>query len=511
MTLSTRRLSARRLRRAFIRTAACGLLLALPACHIPSLRPAVAGLTLPDNIGEASSPTSSAELPAQQFYTDPILVGLIELALAGNQELKALNEEVQIANNEVLARSGAYLPSVGLEAGGGFERSSEFLPIGQAERQLEYRPGKKFPDPLPRVRLGAALNWQVDIWRELRNARDAAVQRYYAAGERRNAFANRLVADVADNYFGLLALDQRLQVIDQTVTLQEQSLKLAEARKEAGRGTELAVQRFQAEVRKNQSEKLVVRQEIVEVENRVNVLAGRFPQPVERTAGSFLDLSVAGLNVGLPAQLLANRPDIRRAERELDAAGLDVLVARARFFPRLDVTAGIGYEAFNPKYLFDPGAFVANAAGGFVAPFVNRRAIQAEYLNANARQLQVLYTYQQTVLDAFREVVTQVSAAENYRKSIEIKRQQLKALEASVEAATSLFQNARAEYIEVLFAQRDLLDARTELIDRKRRQLSAVVNAYQALGGGNVSASTGSQPQTQGQMAAPLSAALPGP
>jgi outer membrane protein TolC len=260
---------------------------------------------------------------------------------------------------------------------------------------------------------------------------------------------------------------------------------LAVARKNAGRGTELAVQRFQAEVRKNQSEKLVVRQEIVEVENRVNVLVGRFPQPVERTAGNFLDLTVPAVSVGLPAQLLANRPDIRRAERELAAAGLDVLVARARFFPRLDITAGVGWEAFNPRYLFDPGAFIAGAAGGFVAPFINRRAIQADYLTANARQLQALYNYQQVVLDAFREVATQVSAAENYRTSIEIKRQQLQALVASVDAASQLFQNARAEYIEVLFAQRDLQDARTETVERKRRQLSAIVNAYQALGGGS--------------------------
>ncbi|MFO0848758.1 MAG: TolC family protein [Gemmataceae bacterium] len=429
--------------------------------------------------------TSSAQLPAQEFYTDPALVGLINQALAGNQELKALNEEVQIASNEVLARRGAYLPTVGLEAGGGFERNSQFTPLGAAERQLEYLPGRNFPDPVPRVRLGAGLNWQIDIWRELRNARDAAIQRYYAAIERRSAFVTRLIADVADNYFGLLALDQRLTVLDQTIAIQEQSLELAVARKNAGRGTELAVQRFQAEVRKNQSEKLVVRQEIVEVENRINVLVGRFPQPVERTAGNFLDLTVPAVSVGLPAQLLANRPDIRRAERELAAAGLDVLVARARFFPRLDITAGVGWEAFNPRYLFDPGAFIANAAGGFVAPFVNRRAIQADYLTANARQLQALYNYQQVVLDAFREVVTQVSAAENYRTSIEIKQQQLQALVASVDAASQLFQNARAEYIEVLFAQRDLQDARTETVERKRRQLSAIVNAYQALGGGS--------------------------
>lgn len=424
-------------------------------------------------------------MPVQQFYNDPALVGLITQAFDGNQELRGLNEEVTIASNEVFARTGAYLPSIDLEANGGLERSSLFTPLGAAERRLESLPGQPFPDPVPRIRLGALLNWHLDIWRELRNARDAAIQRYDAAVERRNAYLTRLVGDIADNYYRLLALDQRLEVLDQTIAIQEQSLTVAIDRKEAGRDTELPVERFRAEVRKNQSEKLVVRQEIVEVENRINFLAGRFPQPVERTAGDFLGLNLSAVKAGLPAQLLLNRPDLRQAERELDAAGLDVLVARAHFFPRLDIAAAVGFEAFNPKYLFDSGAFVANMIGGAVTPFINRRAIQAEYASANARQLQAVYNYQQVVLDAFTEVVNQMSAAENYRKSVEVKMQQLQALEASVDVATKLFQNARVEYIEVLYSQRDLRDARTVLIETKRRQLSALVNAYRALGGGS--------------------------
>jgi outer membrane protein, multidrug efflux system len=189
--------------------------------------------------------------------------------------------------------------------------------------------------------------------------------------------------------------------------------------------------------------------------------------------------------LGLPSQLLHNRPDIRQAERELVAAGLDVKVARAHFFPRLDITAGVGYEAFNPKYLFmTPDALIYNAAGNLVAPLINKKAIRAEYRSANARQLQSVYNYQRVVLNALTEVVNRVSKVENYRKSIEIKKQQLESLEASVESASKLFQNARAEYIEVLFAQRDLLEARLVLIETKKEQLSAVVNTYQALGGG---------------------------
>lgn len=181
---------------------------------------------------------------------------------------------------------------------------------------------------------------------------------------------------------------------------------------------------------------------------------------------------------------MQNRPDIRQAERDLEAAGLDIQVARANFFPKVIITGGVGYESFNPKYLFNPEALVANVAGSLVAPLLNKKAIQAEYMTANAKQLQAVYNYQRVVLNAFTEVVNRMAMVENYSRSIEVKKLQLKALEASVASASDLFQNARVEYVEVLLAQRDLMDARTVLIETKKEQLSAIVNAYQALGGG---------------------------
>jgi multidrug efflux system outer membrane protein len=466
----------------------------LPACKIPPLRSAIPGPPLPESYrsttndsgqtSNASTQTAACVPSVQSFYTDPALLRLIDQAISGNQELKILNEEVQIAANEVRARRGAIFPAVTLGGGGGFDRNSAFMPLGAAERQLTYPTNRNFPDPVPRIGLGAVLNWQVDIWRELRNARDAAIARLVAASERRNAFVNRLVADVADNYYQLLALDSRIIVIDQTIALQEESLKVAIALKEAGRATQLAVQRFQAEVRRNQSEKLLVRQEQVEVENRINFLVGRYPVPVERTASDYTEITIIPPQVGLPAQLLQLRPDIRQAERELAAAGLDVLVARARFFPRLDITAGLGWEAFNPRYLFDPGSFVANAAGALVVPFINRAAIQADYQSANARQLQAVYNYQRVILEAFAEVVTQLNAVENFQRSVDLRKRQLEAQAASVDSATKLFQAVRVEYSEVLFAQRDLLNARLDLIDTKRRQIAAAIAVYRALGGG---------------------------
>src|SRR5262249_56909328 len=129
-------------------------------------------------------------------------------------------------------RPGTSLPFVAGGASAGRDKPSLFTPLGAAEEQLEYFPGKHFPDPLPNFQLGLNLFWQLDIWRELRNARDAAAQRYFAASERRNYFVTRLVAEIAENYYGLMALDKRLQTLDNIIELQEQSLKLAQATKE---------------------------------------------------------------------------------------------------------------------------------------------------------------------------------------------------------------------------------------------------------------------------------------
>ncbi len=478
--------NAKSMKNAVATAIACSVLLFLPGCKfIPQLRPAIQGPCLPDSFNGATSPDNSALIGSADFFNDPKLVSLINQAMMGNQNLKILAENVAIANNEVLRRRGAYLPFVTLGTGASLNKYSANTVEGADNLQDITPQGTNFPSPLPNFLVAGDVSWQVDIWKQLRNARDVQVFRYFGTAEGRNYAITRLIADIADNYYQLMALDKKLENLDRTIVLQEQSLQMSKAKKEFAKGTELAVQRFQAEVRRNQSEKLIIRQDIIETENRINFLVGRFPQPVDRDSGQFFDLSLPMLQVGVPADLLLNRRDIVQAERELAANGIDVRVARANFYPKLFITAGVGYEAYNTKYLFiTPESLIYNAAGNLVAPLINRSAIKADYFNANARQLQAVYEYQRTVLNAFTEVINFISKVQNYSTSLGLKRQQLTSLEASVSAATNLFQNARVEYMDVLFAQRDLRDARMVYIETKQQQLSATVNAYQALGGG---------------------------
>jgi NodT family efflux transporter outer membrane factor (OMF) lipoprotein len=466
---------------------AFSILLVLPGCGIPQLRKPDPAPVPPQTFNGATSPDNSAQIGPAAFFNDPRLTSLIDQALFSNQQLRILAQDIAIANNEVLRRRGTYLPFVSFGAGASLDKLSTYTPAGADLSQIVSPAGQPFPNPLPDFLVAANVSWQIDIWRQLRNARDAAGLQYLGTIDGRNYVVTRLVAEIAENYYKLMALDKQLETLDRTIALQEQSLEIAKAQKEGARGTELGVQRFLAEVRKNQSQKLIIRQDIIETENRINFLVGRYPQPVERVSAAFLDLNLHALSVGVPSQLLQNRPDIRQAERELAAAGLDVRVARANFYPKLTITSGVGYEAFNTKYLFfTPESLIYGVAGGVVAPLVNKKAIQADYLNANAKQLQSLYEYQRAILNAFTEVVNRVSKVQNYSQSIEIKKQQLASLEAAVDVATKLFQAARVDitYLDVLIAQRDRNEARIVLIDTKQEQLSAIVNAYQALGGG---------------------------
>ena len=460
-------------------------LLVLPSCGIPQLRCAKPPQPMPDNFKDMAATESPPQLQWCEFFSDPHLTGLIGQALTDNQELKILNEEIQIANNEILKRRGDYLPFVTFGSAATLEKASRFTRDGAVESQLTVAPGKRFPEPLPNFLLATNVSWELDIWRKLRNARDAASLRYLATGEGRNYIVTRLVSEVAEKYYELMALDNRLDTLNKTIEIQEKTLETAKALKQAARGTELAVQRFDAEVHKNRSERLIIQQKIVEVENELNFLAGRYPQAVERSSGDYINLQLHALSAGVPAQLLQNRADIRQAEQELAAAGLDIKVARARFYPSLNLSAGFGYEAFNPRYLFTaPESMIYGVGGDLVAPLINKKAIQADYMTANSLQLQKVYEYQRVVLNAFTEVINRLSKVDNYGKSIEIKKQQLQSLGASVDSATQLFQNARAEYMEVLLAQRDQMEARMVLIETKQEQLAAIVNAYQALGGG---------------------------
>ncbi len=345
--------------------------------------------------------------------------------------------------------------------------------------------GREVPDPLTDYSVGLYANWEVDIWRKLRNAKKAAVNRYLASAEGKNFLITSLIAEVADSYYELLALDNQLAIIRQNIALQQSALEIIRVQKEAARATELAVQKFNAEVLKSQSMEFELLQQIRETENRLNLLLGRYPQEIPRAAKGFMASLPAMIHSGIPAQLLANRPDIRQAELELSAAKLDVKVARAEFYPSLGITAGVGVGAFNPTYLSRfPESLVYSLIGDLAGPLINRNAIKGELYIANARQNRAVYNYERIILSAYLDINNQLSKINNLEQRYNLRAAQVDALTRSIDIAGDLYKSARADYLEVLLTQRDALEARLELVETKKEQFLAAVNVYKELGGG---------------------------
>lgn len=431
------------------------------------------------------STQNSGKVKWKDFFTDPNLSSLVDSALKNNQELNIRIQEMFITQNEIRARKGVYLPVLSAGAGAGVEKVPRYTSQGASDAANDITPGQKVPEVLPNYGFGLNLNWEVDIWKKLRNSRKAAIYRYLSSQEGRNFMITNLVSEIANSYYELMALDNQLDILKQNIAIYQNSLEIVKLEKQSARVTELAVRRFEAEVLKNQARQYYIQQQIVETENRINFLVGRFPQPVARNSQGFTSLTPDTIYSGVPSQLLSNRPDIRQAERELAATKVDVKAARAEFYPSLMITAGVGYGAFNPAYLIKtPQSLLYSLAGDLVAPLINRNAIRANYYSANSRQIQAVYNYERSILNAHIEVVNQLSNISNLAKSYDFKNKQVQALTQSIDISTSLFKSARADYMEVLLTQRDALESRFELIETRMEQMKARVNVYRALGGG---------------------------
>ncbi len=463
-----------------------GLLLLLTSCSVPSILQQEPDISLPENyVFPTDTSKNIAQTPKNNFFKDSYLLALIDSALKYNKELNIVLQEIYISRNEVSAKKGEYLPFARIGAEAEVEKVGRYTSQGANDANTEIEPGREFPEPLPNFVLGGFASWEIDVWRKLRNAKDAAVQRYLATQEGKNFLVTQIVAEIASTYYELLALDRKLELLDEYIQIQANALKIVRLQKLAGEVTELAVKRFEAELLSIQSLRYEVLQEITEKESYLNFLLGRYPRKILRNPAAFSDSIPEILQAGFPTDLLFRRPDIRQAEKELQAAKLDLKSAKAFFYPSLELSAKFGWESFNPLYFSRVyESLLYGIAGGILAPLVNKNEIKARYLNANAKQMQAVLAYEQALLNAYREVYNEISNLKNLLRSYAIKRQEVAIMNQSVDIAMKLFKAAKADYMEVLITQRDALEARLELIEYQKSRWVSYINLYRKLGGG---------------------------
>ena len=443
-------------------------------------------LQLPSKFQKDSVAGTTATItPWRQFFSDPALASLIDTALVNNQDLRITIQQIAIAKSGVLLQQGLMMPTVSGGGSVGVSKAGRYTSEGAGNATTEIKPGKSMPDPLMDYQIGADLDWEVDLWHKLSSSKHTAVEHYLATVEGRNAVLSSLISQVASNYYELLALDNKLDLIHQYIDLQKKAVEIAKIQKKADADTELAVEKFEAELAKARADEYTLKQQITESENSLNLLLGRYPTKIDRNKDAFLSTNLQKVMTGIPSELLTNRPDIRQAEHELASAKWSVDAARKEFLPSLNISASIGLDAFNPTYLTKlPKSLAFSVLGGLTGPLINKKAIQANFQSADAQQIEALYEYDKTLLTAYSEVCTLMSKIDNLDKYYQLKEEESQKLDKSINIARMLYMNSRCTYLDVLMDERDALDAKMDLLDAKAQQLSSMVDVYRSLGGG---------------------------
>lgn len=461
----------------------------LTGCRNAIVPPAMPVLSTPKAFSKSQDTTSVADMSWRTFFQDANLVSLIDTALAKNPDIQLAIQRITVARANVENAKGLLAPQVNAVVSAGVDRYGKYTlnGVGNYDTNFSDRISgpRVIPNPTPDYFLGLRSSWELDIWGKLQNQRKSAQLRLLATEKSKHLITTALVAEIARLYYELLANDSELDIIQENIQLQERAVELVNVQKDAGRVTELAVQQFSAQLLNTRALEFQVEQDIIRIENQLNLLLGRYPQPIPRGKQLIQDQRLPSqISAGIASQMLSRRPDIKQAELEMEAANIDIAVAQAQFLPSLTLSPYVGFNAFRASVLFNPASLAAGILGGLAAPVFNRRLLKSNLLISEAQSKAAFYGYQKVVLTGFSEVSTSLKGLENYRKVASLQSQEVNVLKQSVGVSNELFRGGYAAYLEVITAQRNVLEAQLSLINTKRNQFTSLIDLYRSLGGG---------------------------
>ncbi len=428
-------------------------------------------------------------IPWRRFFTDSLLVSLIDTALVNNQDLQVAWQRMEAARARLLKARGAFYPSVNAAVSTGVDKFGDYTMtgVGNFDTNLSQNINDKQKVTQPLVQdffVGARSSWEIDVWGKLKNAKAASAARVLSSAKGRQFMITSLVSDIASAYYSLLALDNQLRIIQRNIKYQQDALEIVQVMLQAGRGTSLAVQQFKAQLYNTQSYEFTTRQQVVDIESRINILLGRYPQPVPRDSNTLSKTIPARVEAGIPSAMISRRPDVQEAELELTAARLDVASAKAAAMPSLTLTPYLGVNAFKGSLLFTAASLTYGIIGGVTAPLINRKENLGNYQLTGAAQKEAFHRYQQSLLNSFREVYVGLNEIDNKQKIEKLKELEVTELQQAVSTANDLYVAGYASYLEVITAQKSVLQAEFELNDTRKNVWVALVQLYRALGGG---------------------------
>ncbi|MDF3077951.1 MAG: hypothetical protein K0S09_1840 [Sphingobacteriaceae bacterium] len=416
-----------------------------------------------------SDTTTIANIQWNEFFTDAALQKLIAEGITNNLDLKIAFTRIQQSEAYYKQSSAAFLPSLNANANVALNKLSD-AQGGFINNTRSYQ-------------LGASSAWEADIWGKLSSSKRASLAALLQDQAYSRAVQTGLVSGAASYYYSLLALDQQLAITEQTVKNWIASVETMRALKEAAVVTGAAV--VQSEANRYAVEVTIpdLKQRIRETENALSILLGRVPGPISRSTIDAQKQSTV-FNIGVPAQLLANRPDVQQAEYNFRYYFENTNIARTYFYPSLTITAGGGLSNISLQNFFSAGSLFANIAGGLTQPIFNKRINKTRLEVAQAAQQGALLSFQQSLLRAGREVSDALSDYQAAQEKSAVRGKQLASLQKSIEYTQELLKYGSANYTEVINAQQSYLSAQLGRVNDRVQQLQATVELYRALGGG---------------------------
>jgi NodT family efflux transporter outer membrane factor (OMF) lipoprotein len=415
--------------------------------------------------------TNIATVKWSDIFTDTILQQLITEGLQANIDIKIAVERITEAQVNVRLRAAAFLPSLGASISANTQQMPTFQSFGYPRKNTQYD-----------MRLNT--DWEIDIWGKLGSAKRAALSQLLATDAAKRAVQTQLIANIAADYYELLALDQQLLIVKKTAENRAEDAAAIVELFENAMLNGVAVVQSKANYYEAELDIPDIEQKIKETENRLSFLLGRHPGTIHRQSLMKQQVNY-DLKPGIPAQLLAHRPDVQMAEFNFRAAFEETNVARTYFYPALSITASGGFSNLGWNQWFSSASLFGSIAGGIIQPIFNRGSNKARLSTAQARQQQALYQFEKSLLVASQEVSNALFEYDTAMKKMKSRKKQLEALTEAVAFNKELFLNHQnINYTDVLTAEQNLLRAELKNIADQSQKLYAVVQLYRALGGG---------------------------
>lgn len=424
---------------------------------------------LSDKAYQGMDSTSIATVSWKSLFADNLLNDYIQKALENNLDIRIALQNVDAAAAYVKQGKAGYWPSIGVGLNYNYSHTPKNSRFGEGDfNQFD---------------LSANLSWEADIWGKIRSTERAYTASYLQSVEAHKAVSTRLVAGLASTYYQLAALTEQIQIAEETILARDSSLTTTKSLKEAGLLTEVAVQQSQAQLLDAQLILLNLKRQERILENVFCMLMNEPSHAVQRNPLAQQNIQTP-LRTGVPADLLANRPDIKQAEYGLIQAFELTNVARSNFYPSLTISAASGLQSLDIKDWLSANSIFANLAGGLLQPVFNRRQIRTTYEVAEVQKEKALLHYQAMLLTAGNEVSNALYEYQIQTDAIEIETKQYEAYRNAADQSEQLLINGLANYLEVLTARQYALSAQLSLVSARYAQLNAIISLYEALGGG---------------------------